>query len=474
MTPARSTLRRVAAAAALVAGAAAAPLAHAENHALIMWIGDYGNPQSNLPGIDLDAANAKKIAAAMGVPAQNVVEVSNRSLTRQAVANALANITRKIQDGDKVFLYYSGHGTQAGGVVAGARCTEAMVVAGEQQPYFLDAELQTALTQLGSKASQVVMMNDSCFSGGAATKDLERGAGDAKPKFLSGVMKPNTAITAGYQCGEAVNKMARNLEVVGAQPRGPQVLYIAASSDTEVSYATSKGSVATLAWVDCLASRPADPNGSGSINGEELRQCAQKFITQAGYRQTVMLQGNTKLPLAFGTGASGPGGGGGGTAAVNAAQALQDLRAGADKSYQIQLRPARSTMQIRQDFLDFSLTTNREGYLYVLQVGSDGKTFNMLFPNKIDSNNFVSSGTHNFPRESWRVRAGGPAGTSHLLAIISPVKKDIGKDMDLSSVFPHADATQANLKTLYAEASGASGGSGRYGASDVVQIHETN
>jgi hypothetical protein len=158
---------------------------------------------------------------------------------------------------------------------------------------------------------------------------------------------------------------------------------------------------------------------------------------------------------------------------VNAAQALEDLRAAADRSYQVRIQTARDSMRIGQDFLDFSVTTNREGYLYILQVGSDGKTFNLLFPNKLDAENQIAAGTHRFPRPAWRVRSGGPAGNSYLLAIISPDRKDISREMDAGGVFASAAANASATRNLIIEATGASGGSsGRFGASDVVSIRE--
>lgn len=158
---------------------------------------------------------------------------------------------------------------------------------------------------------------------------------------------------------------------------------------------------------------------------------------------------------------------------MNAALALADLHAAADRSMAVNLTLARSSLRIGKDLLDFSVATSRAGYLYLLQVGSDGKTFNLLFPNKIDSNNFLPAGTHRFPRETWRLRAGGPAGTSHLLAIVSPTKKDLSRSMDLTAVFPSSAATQGSTRTLVVEATGAGhGGDGRYGASEVTTVQE--
>ena len=487
-------LGRVAAASCVLAALAVGTPAWAENHALIMWIGDYGRQDMNLPGIDKDARMARQIATAMGVPDSNISELSNADLTQENMGKALVGLYRKINDGDKVFLYYSGHGGQIppqNGT--SAKCSEGLVA---RDGLVLDSALQGVLTKLGEKASQVVMMNDSCFSGGAATRSLVAPDPDEKPKFIPAGIKTNSAITENYACGDPTNvtKMSRSLSAMAKDARGPQVLYIAASNDTQVSLATSRGSLGTLAWAQCISAGQADADRSGRINGEELRACAQAYIDRLGKKQNITLQGNSSLPISFvqtaaaapspapapapaaqpaptpAPSASPPAP----TGTVNAITALRDLAAGADRTMKVDLTLARNSLRIGKDLLDFSVTTGKEGYLYILQVGSDGKTFNLLFPNKIDTDNAVAAGTHRFPRASWRVRAAGPTGYSHLLAIVSPVKKDLSRDMDASSVFPSSSANQRNTRTLVVEATGAGeGGVGRYGASEVVSLRET-
>ena len=119
-------LHSILSACAVLAGLGMAGQAHATNHALIMWIGDYGNPRNNLPGIEYDAQAARRIAQSMGVPAGNIREVSNAQLTKSTIAAELSGLHQRIAQGDKVFIYYSGHGHQVSGV-GGARCTEALV-----------------------------------------------------------------------------------------------------------------------------------------------------------------------------------------------------------------------------------------------------------------------------------------------------------------------------------------------------------
>ena len=476
MTPGYNTVRptcRLAlaamASATILSGFAAAP-ARAANHALIFWIGEYANPRANLPGIDADGRNAKLIAGHMGVPQANVREVSNQQLTNQKLAGELAALNGRIADNDKVFIYYSGHGFQQAGA-GGARCTESIVARGGLEDLYFDYQLQSALGALGRKASQVVMMNDSCFSGGAATKSL-RSTGDAEavPKFYPGEVKVNTSVTDTYQCGEAVNKFAtRALEAV---PPKTNVLYIAASADNEVSYATRRGSVATLAWAQCLGNPAADINRSGAITGTELKKCAQHFVDANSRntgtpRQTITLQGDEELALSFAPSQ--------GTAPINAHAAFEDLRRLASRDVIVTLESASRSLRIKQDFLDFTVTSNMAGYLYLLQAGSDGKLLNQLFPNKLDTDNRIEPGKVRLPRQSWRIRAGGPAGTSHVIAVVSPERteplKDISGD---ASPFASAPTEGAVFRNLFIEATGASGGQGRFGASAPISIQETS
>jgi hypothetical protein len=467
MQPCRRPFSRICTALALtLASLAAAPQALAANHALILWIGDYGGAH-DLPGINHDAAMARRIALAMGVPDGNIRDVGNAQLTKVALARALTDLHGRIAQDAKVFIYYSGHGHQRSGL-DGARCTEGMVT--RDPDLFEDFRLESALTALGRKASQLVVMNDSCFSGDAATKDLQRGDGGGArdefvPKFYRGSLPAGAAVAGDHECGGAVNRMSRNLRAVGSDERAPQVLYIAASAADEVSLATPQGSLATRAWAQCL--QTADIDRSGAVDGDELRACAQghldRWLQRRGGRQTLTMAGNTRLPLTFTDG----GGAATGTT-VDPARTLADIQAMRDPSHRVSLQAARSTLRIGRDALDFNVTTDREGYLYVLHVGSDGKTFDLLFPNGYDRDHRVSAGTHRLPRPQWQVTVAGPAGTSRLMAMVSPRPLDFSKGMNLSTAFASTAANAGAARNLMSESTT------RFGASEVVDIHETD
>lgn len=480
----RVLLRQLVCAALAAACTGIALPAWAENHALILWIGQYREPISELPGIDLDAKNAREIALAIGVPEGNIVEAMNDQLTLQGMADAIEALTKRIKPGDKVFLYYSGHGSQrqnASG--SGRKCTEGLV-AHDVRLYY-DRELEVALKRLGGRASQLVMMNDSCFSGGAAEKAFRASprTGAWVPKAVpSSVLKAAAAKTGsaddeGYECGQAANMRPLAKSLDGVVQAGARLLYIAAAADNEVSYASSQGSLATQAWAACIADPATDADRSGMITGEELRVCAQARVDRrTDLRQTITLGGGDKeLAVSFAPAAPPASAPSAPVAAVgpDGGKALADLRHGSDASYRIELTPSRRTLRVRQDELEFTVKTNREGWLYLLQVGSDGKTFNLLFPNRIDADNKIVAGTHRFPRAAWAVRAAGPPGSSRLIALVSPVPKDFSRSMDIAGIFSVAPVSSQAIKNLIVEAIGsAAGGSGRYGTSAVVAIEE--
>lgn len=457
---------------ALACSVVALPAAPAEKHALILSIGEYSDPNANLPGIDLDAKRARQMALAMGIPAANIVERKNQQLTLKGMSDAIAELTDRIQPGDKVFGYYTGHGSQNEGAGGGNKCSEGLVT--YDMKSYADSQLETDLARLGAKASQVVMLNDSCFSGGAITKRRPGLGRKLVAKSWLGLVGRSAAAPAvaavNYRCGDAVNKnvLAKTFEVV--QRQGANVLYIAAARDNEVSFASPEGSLATEAWAACFTEPATDTDRSGSISGEELRDCAQRKLDAnlLQVNQHISVSGSPALSVSFAAVDTRPV-----PAALNATNVLRDLSAGSDKSYVIKLLPTKNTLQIGQDFLEFSVETNRDGYLYVLQVGSDGKTFNLLFPNRVDTDNRVAAGIQRLPRASWALRAAGPAGTNSMMALVSSTPKDFNGQMDASGTFASMPSTPSAAKDLVVVATGANvGGNGRYGTSAVVLVVE--
>ncbi len=315
-----SPVRRIIARALLCFAGAWVGAAWADEHALILWIGQYADPRVRIVGLERDAALARDMAQALGVPNANITERSNAQLTHAGLKDALADLRARVHPGDGVFLYFSGHGRQLQRISGGPGCSEGLATF-EGGIYF-DLLLRGELDALAQRASRVVMFNDSCFSGGAVTKSFSLSpAEDAAPKIYPASneaaeqpddlplqakgwsetsAKGNEAANAAASpaCGVHANPVSKAFGGLAQSPRQHGVLYLAGASANEAAYPTPQGSVATRAWAACLQSREADANQDGVLTAAELRQCAQSWLQRnTRYHQTITLVGNSQVPL---------------------------------------------------------------------------------------------------------------------------------------------------------------------------------
>ena len=108
---------------------------------------------------------------------------------------------------------------------------------------------------------------------------------------------------------------------------------------------------------------------------------------------------------------------------------------------------------IDQDPLSFSVRPGTSGYLYVLLLGTDEKSFYLLYPNKMDSNNWVEAGrTYSLPGPGWKIKAGGPPGINRLLFVVSKSPRDptlfVSDSSSGGGVFTYAVANEASRLRL--------------------------
>ncbi|WP_192828634.1 caspase family protein [Methylocucumis oryzae] len=441
----------------------------AGNKALIMGIGHYANASSNLTGIDLDRSHARFIAKMLGVSEADMTEYSDTQLTLTGMRQAFDKLIRSVQADDAVLVYYSGHGSRR---KMGSSCSESLVTYDGQA--FSDQELEKKLQHISQKARKLIVFLDSCFSGGATyvksrTYDLSQSAW--QPKYLPGdnCSRPSN-ITRDYHVlatkwGDTVNNYT----------------YIAAARDDEASFAGINGSVATLAWRACLENGAEDSDASGGITAEEIQQCAQDKINRTiGNSDTdrphhVTLAGNTHTVLELTKNLiaeAAP------VTAPDAKATLQDIFNSRDARRQVKLTSPGQTLRINQDWLAFTVQSAHNGYVYVLMVGSDNKTFAVLFPNAEDPDNRISAGSAlALPRSHWRIRAAGPEGSDRLLVLVTETPRDFASLATSTELFPSISSTADNTRALQALAGTIKGdchGSDcRYGAAllDIEEKH---
>lgn len=421
------------AALAVLSAALLAPAtALAESYALIMTISAYRSGITPLKGVVHDAASARSIARKMGVKDENMRVYRDEQLTLDGMRRAFNDLYQRIGNDDQVFIYYSGHGGRDRVVRPVERCAESLITVDGQG--FLDTELEQHLKRLSEKAHKLVVFLDACHSGGVTTRAAP---GVNTPGITPKYVTPRAGADA---CERPVNVLTRSL---GAATRSAgsganNYVYIAAARDNEVSLDMAQhGGVATQAWRDCINGAARDSDNSGGISAAEIQDCAQARINATlknlrGFLpHHVTIAGNPNAVLAFSE--RSPEKPKPAPAAVPsefppAYYTLRDIYSSRDDRRTVTLRGDRPVFRIGQDFVNVSVTSSHAGFLYLLMVGSDGKTFDMLFPNGLDANNAMQPGqTLQLPRPNWMVKAGGPVGKNHLLAIVADAPRDFSK-----------------------------------------------
>jgi len=440
-------------------------------HALIMGAGQYQvQGISQLKGIPQDMKSAAEIADRLGVPPANMTILQDGDLTLEGFRKSFEDLHARVKPGDDVFIYFSGHGgRQSIGDGGGSRCAESFITIDGKA--FLDQELQTNLEKLSQTATKIIVFADACHSGGAATRSIAA-KGELVPKNAS---LPASGAAA---CSIPVNVVTRSIQSKSTTPGsgGKNFVYIAAAREDEVAFDSAKtGGVATQAWLACLRGEAEDSDRSGALTARELVECAQKRVNKNlarfdGIRpHNITITGNGEMPLSYKISApestavasagpapnpppvastsAGPNTASGkppsqanqpsppstnSAATVASAESkpvpaatFNNIFEGRDDKRLVTLLASKTTLKINQDRLDFKITSRESGFLYLLMAGSDGKTYDILFPNKLDPDNRIKAGeTVELPRSNWRLLAGGPEGKNTVLAIVSNTPRD--------------------------------------------------
>ncbi len=494
--------REIAGAGALTLGVRSLP-PRSNRHALIIGIGQYADPNiPQLPGVKLDRQSATQMAQSMQVPLQNIQYLQDEQASGDGIRQALKALNERVQDGDRVFIHYSGHGTRYLDPNTGT-CTEALLAYdGGQSGLISNHEMASLLSGITQKTDKLFVMYDACHSGGVAqAASIQRTRGIHTP-FDDGALRPKF-VNQSEECGRPVNVKTRNL-VIEAVTKGtlPQdIIHLSASRDNEISFDDeAKGGLATQYMRDCMLRDAKDLDNSGSISIEEIRQCAQEKInnrmaSNASFKpHNLVLNGNADFvpawfsqdalapvmvaspapapavaatkpvpvpaappapaatvaltkptpapvvaaapaaapvaaatkpaPAALPTPAPAPVAAA--PAPLTGEQALRQMFDQRDAKHGVQVFANRASLKIGRDALDFAVQSDKAGYLYVALAGSDNQSVYLLFPNDLDSGNRIEAGQKlQLPRPTWRVKAGGPAGTDHLLVLVADAPRDI-------------------------------------------------
>jgi hypothetical protein len=446
---------------AAVAGVVAAAATHAvaqstgvhapelsSNHALIITVSEY--QRSPLPGVLTDRKLANELAQRFGVPPKNIVELSEQQVTRDGLKQALLDMNQVIMPGDKLYVYFSGHGARFFSKATG-QCTESIVM--QDMHVVTNVEFANMLKPLSAKTDKTIVMLDSCHSGGVAQAATSRAVASLmqRPKFSAEASSP--------QCSLAVNlgsfSQARGVDFSNTDHN---LVILAAARNNEVAWDTSKGGALTYNFERCLGGDARDTDHSGSLSMQELTACVQARLDKTqedSARQHATLVGNAALVPALGdlSGTQGPAGPAPVAVAVTAPQTappaaapvapslssappsappaaadslatLNDIYGQRDDRWHVTAALAQPTLKIGSN-LALTLRSDRDGFVYLFYQGTQPGSFYLLFPNELDANNAIAAGQDlNLPRADWNVTALGPQGTDHLLIMVTATPRD--------------------------------------------------
>ena len=464
----------------LMASSAATPAqTTSPRNALVIGVSRYAPSTQALPleGVPHDMDSAQRIAQAMGIASAQIRFMRDQEATKDNILRALREMgERSGGDGARNFIYFSGHGTRYWDPAAQS-CVEGLLTHDGQ--VISNTELAEASRQATEDADKVITMIDACHSGGLnapkGTRSLTGSGLRAKFSFK------NTE--SADQCSRPSNVRTRSLlaETVRLGALQENVVQITSSRPDEVSFdEPGKGGLATQAVRNCLLGQARDTDGSGAVSLAEIQQCAQQEINHKLKGQTdlsphhVTLTGNRNLipvpqprppePTAAPTFAATPAPAPAPTptptptpapapvaapnpapvaAPVSSAQAvttppappalaslatLNDIEQQRDPRIRLDVKLSKDTLRIGKDSLDLTIKSSHTGYLYLVLLGSDRKSFYVLYPNGLDKDNRIEAGkARRLPRPDWQLQASGPPGLDHLLVMVttSPRQLDL-------------------------------------------------
>jgi hypothetical protein len=402
-------------------------------YALMIGIGEYTKSGiQSLAGVKFDIQSAKLMASSMGIPEQNIQILQNANATAEHIRESIKQLNQRLLPGDRLFVYYSGHGTRwYDPNISDGVCTEGLVATDGE--VLSNKEIGKLLRPISEKTDKLIVFYDACFSGGVVSSPLTTRSISLNRILLTPKVTPSINQP---ECSIASNFKTRSLNTVmlqqGLLPQN--IVHIAASRADEVSFDNAdQGGMATVAWRDCLLGQAKDNNQLGVITVQDITSCAQKKLDQTFSNmqgdvlsQHMIIGGNKHFVPALIKADFMPLSNIDVSQKINPAVVLEQIHEQRDAGRKIEVSVDKSRLKIGVDQLKISIKSSQNGYLYIALAGSDQKSLYLLYPNKLDGNNAIKAGqTINLPPKSWAIDAAGPVGTDTLFVMLTDSPRKI-------------------------------------------------
>ena len=509
--------------------------------ALIIGIEHYRNPVTapSLLGVPADMNSAKQIAKAMGIPDKNITVIQNQQATKRNLMEAFKKVSEFGANGGRVFIYFSGHGSRDYDQKK-KQCYEGLLSYDEE--LITNEEIASATQKLKDNVDKTIVLFDACHAGGVIKTALQtRSAGSTPALSLTPKFVAKGSLDDVMACRAATNFQTRGLfdQATRLGALQENLVMISSARPDEVAWdeGLGKGGIATQALRDCLLGQARDTNASGAITLEEIRSCAQVKMDQRNYvpgqkASNLVIRGNRNLipviatplapppepivvavvtptkpseqvaqnkppvevapskppvalsnpveppPVVAAPAPAAPVSPPSVDAPLASLATLKDIEAQRNPMRKLDIKLAKKSLKINQDYLDLQIKSSHDGYLYLVLLGSDKKSFYMLYPNKLDGNNRIQAGkTINLPNQTWQIKAAGPAGVDHILVLVADSERDLktlealGADKNSPFVYALNNPSGRSAVINYLTGKSSDGASERY-AAQIITVTE--
>ncbi len=396
----------------------------AEDRALIIGINAYEGDNA-LEGCRTDAENMERVVKEVwGYKSSQIKTLFDKKATQKAILDAFDDwLIRDTRSGDRVFFYFSGHGIQIPDEDGDEEddIDEAFCPV-EMKEMITDDEINKRLKKLSSR--QVIFVADSCHSG-TTTRALNSSKSKLKAKRVLYDGELRASKTRGIGLPEARYNTV--------DPTFKNVIAYSAVSPTQFALdGGPNGGVFTNAFIKAVKDKAADTNRDGKVtHGEVLsyvQKESQKFCDETGQctqndgHLTPQLDANAQWNSVEITARD--------AAPPSPSSSADDVMTTAEgfdneNSAQLQANILPSTAFNLGDKMQFTIKSQRTGYLFLLDINSKGQ-LTVIFPNKfskeINQESILEAGqTITIPDNSYNnfdFEAQEPTGDGLLLALL--------------------------------------------------------
>lgn len=248
--------------------------ASAADHAVIIGVNTYTRYQphekADLLAPESDAQSVKEFARdALGFdPAHIETLLGPENTTRARIMAALDRLPASTSPGDRVLIYFSGHGTQitdlngdeGDGLDEALMPSDSRAMTGPSSNLLLDDDIDALLRRLEGR--RVTLVIDACHSGTLTRAIDEPAAVGVRTRFL-----PAERDAARPATARVVRPALQDASISGTPMR--DVALWAAVSPAELAVEVGKVGLFTKHFLEGLRGA-ADANGDGLISGAEL------------------------------------------------------------------------------------------------------------------------------------------------------------------------------------------------------------